>query len=111
MRRIGLAVGILAILAIGFVALAGGPGTLPKCDGSFQGTLDSGPDAAFATREDAAVHALEITYDVSPNHLVLQEDRGALFTVTEMDGVALEAPPTVAIERIEAGFVPTGVIC
>jgi hypothetical protein len=111
MRRVGLAVGILAVLAGGVVALAGGQGTLPVCDGSYQGSLDAGAGAGFASREEAAAHALGVSFDVDVGDLVLEGSGGALFKVAELEGTALESPPTVAIERTAAGYVPTGVLC
>ena len=111
MRRISLLAGVIAALTVTLVVLAGGEDGLPRCDGSFQGTIDRAPDAGFSTREGAAAEALAVFYDVEPHHLVLEEEGGGLYKVTELNGVAVEAPPTVSIERVDQGFVATGITC
>jgi hypothetical protein len=109
-RAISL-VAILATVFSGSLTCAPASAEIPVCRGEFQSSIENGPDGALPTPESAAASALEVTYQTDVRIVVLSSRAGSRYVVTSIDGVVLEDPPTVRLERTERGFTPTGVIC
>ena len=109
-RAISL-VAILATVFSGSLTCAPASAEIPVCRGESQSSILNGGDGALPTPEAAAAAALEITYQTDVRIVTLSPQPGSAYVVTSIDGVALEDPPTVMLERTERGSSPTGVIC
>jgi hypothetical protein len=109
-RAISL-VAILATVFSGSLTCAPASAEIPVCRGEFESSIINGPDGALPTPESAASRALEVTYQTDVRMVVLSPQTGYRYVVTSIDGVALDDPPIVRLERTAKGFIPAGVIC
>ena len=109
-RAISL-VAILATVFSGSLTCAPASAEIPVCRGAFRSSITNGPEGALPTPESAAARALEVTYQTDVRIVTLSAHAGSRYVVTSIDGVALDDPPAVRLERDERGFVPVGVIC
>jgi hypothetical protein len=84
----------------------------PRCEGLADYSIDGVWDGSeFRTREDAAIHALEVTFVTNVGSVVLARSGARQYLVVAVDGRRLDAPPTVDIEPVGDGFAPSGVRC
>ena len=109
-RAISL-VAILATIFAGSLTCSPASAGIPVCRGEFQSSIVSGPIGALPTPESAAARALELTYQIDVRFVELAPGDGGRYLVTSIDGVSVQDPPNVRLERTERGFVPSGVVC
>jgi hypothetical protein len=104
-------VATLATVFAGALTCAPASAEIPVCRGDFQSSIINGPHGALPTPESAAARALEVTYQTDVRIVILSPQPGYRYVVTSIDGVALDDPPIVRLERRAKGFIPAGVIC
>jgi len=103
----------IALVFVCSTSIACSPGAegIPRCEGTLQVSITHGADSSFPTREEAAIAALESTFEIDIDQIALVPVDRRSFRVVAADLTVLPRPPRVSIGPTGDGFIADGISC